>query len=258
MALILNVDVETSYEFLKEIYQKIKPDYLQELSKSMEEKVELFTHVLHPDNIEDENLANIYHKIFSIRRKSKKWSNNQMDQLKDFIIELLFGKEELSSRFNVFCNRLKTNFKINRPYEVAGELLAYTKPEDYSLWSNWIYNPDTAHGSILLVFNEELKISANSYGETYLEIIEIQNKLQEMAVELGISPSLDPQNSSIFDVPVFLCAVYAIYTFTVTRLRMSSEFNTILPNLEELTARLLGVYTNEINENTEQKLSVLT
>ena len=41
---------------------------------------------------------------------------------------------------------------------------------------------------------------------------------------------------------VFLAAVYGIYMYTVQRMRMTREFNKLLPPLPDLIRRLLGVY----------------
>ncbi len=41
---------------------------------------------------------------------------------------------------------------------------------------------------------------------------------------------------------MFLACVYAVYMYTVFRMKLSNEFNRILPELPEFTRRLLGVY----------------
>ena len=45
---------------------------------------------------------------------------------------------------------------------------------------------------------------------------------------------------------VFLACVYAVYMYTVLRLRMTQEFNRIVPELPDLVRRLLGVYRPEV------------
>ena len=184
----------------------------------------------------------MYKKIFALKRYIRKWIPDQLDQMNSYVLDLLYGFDVLEKRFNTFCELLKTNLLVTRPYEVASELLTYTEPSTYRLWANWIYNPETENGSLNLVFVDGFTIEGASFGHLYQQVIASQNKLIDIAVELGISTGLNPSDNSIFDVPVFLCSVYAVYTFTVTKLRMTSEFNTILPNLDELLTRLLGVY----------------
>ena len=47
---------------------------------------------------------------------------------------------------------------------------------------------------------------------------------------------------SIFGTDVFLCSVYVIYVYTVLRMRMTQEFNRVMPDLPEFCRRLLGVH----------------
>jgi hypothetical protein len=46
-------------------------------------------------------------------------------------------------------------------------------------------------------------------------------------------------------VDVYLAAIYGIYLYTVTRLRMTQEFNRVIPQLPDLVRRLLGVHRLE-------------
>jgi hypothetical protein len=49
--------------------------------------------------------------------------------------------------------------------------------------------------------------------------------------------------ASPFAVDAYLAAIYGIYLYTVTRLRMTQEFNRVIPGLPDLVRRLLGVWT---------------
>ena len=40
----------------------------------------------------------------------------------------------------------------------------------------------------------------------------------------------------------FLCSVYVVYAYTVLKMRMTQEFNKVMPGLPEFSRRLLGVY----------------
>jgi hypothetical protein len=45
---------------------------------------------------------------------------------------------------------------------------------------------------------------------------------------------------------VYLACVYVVYLYTVTRMRMTKEFNKVIPRFPELTRRLLGIYKMEV------------
>ena len=49
--------------------------------------------------------------------------------------------------------------------------------------------------------------------------------------------------ASPYAVDVYLAAIYGIYLYTVTRLRMTQEFNKVIPQLPDLVRRLLGVWS---------------
>jgi hypothetical protein len=53
-------------------------------------------------------------------------------------------------------------------------------------------------------------------------------------------------SNSPFGIDVFLSCVYAVYMYTTLRLRMTQEFNRIVPQLPELSRRLLGVWKMEL------------
>ncbi len=45
----------------------------------------------------------------------------------------------------------------------------------------------------------------------------------------------------LFGTDIFLACVYAVYMATMFRLKLSQEFNRIVPELPELVERVLGV-----------------
>src|SRR3990172_4031941 len=53
-------------------------------------------------------------------------------------------------------------------------------------------------------------------------------------------------SDSPFGIDVFLSCVYAVYVYTTLRLRMTQEFNKVVPQLPELSRRLLGVWKMEL------------
>jgi hypothetical protein len=51
-----------------------------------------------------------------------------------------------------------------------------------------------------------------------------------------------------YGIDVFLACVYAVYMYTALRLRMTQEFNKVVPPLPQLVRRLLGVWKLELEE----------
>ncbi|MDE3075941.1 MAG: hypothetical protein KGJ86_10985, partial [Chloroflexota bacterium] len=50
----------------------------------------------------------------------------------------------------------------------------------------------------------------------------------------------------LFGTDVFLACVYIVYLYTVTRMRMTREFNQVIPPLPDIARRLLGVHRMEV------------
>jgi hypothetical protein len=48
-----------------------------------------------------------------------------------------------------------------------------------------------------------------------------------------------------FAVDVYLSCVYVVYVYTVLRMRMTQEFNKVVPGLGDFSRRLLGIYKLE-------------
>lgn len=249
MSIDLEVDKVTSYEFIKQIYDQINPEVLRGIGKDLMEKSQYFSQLLHPDHFDElshEDLATLTQQIFATKKISRKWTSDQFNTFKNSITELLHGTGYFGEKFNGFCHQIE-NLGIKRPYEVAGELLGFTDPESYWLWGNWMWNPNTKTGSLPLVlekgvsFDTPVSFETPTFAEQYLRIGEALRALDSSAEELGIrEPSQPP--SSPFEVTLFLGAVFAVYMYTVTRLRMTKEFNSILPSVTELIKRLLGIY----------------
>jgi len=49
-------------------------------------------------------------------------------------------------------------------------------------------------------------------------------------------------NRSLFGTDVYLSCVYVIYAYTVFKIKMTDEFNKVMPPIGEFSKRILGVY----------------
>ena len=123
----------------------------------------------------------------------------------------------------------------------AGELLHFSNPRQYWLWTNWIWDPDANTGSLPLVVQEEVDLLGDTPGETYMRVGQAMAQVRQAGQQRGFSNL----GHGTYGVDVFLACVYAVYMYTVFRVKLSDEFNRILPNLPELTRRVLGVQKME-------------
>ncbi|MDH5401757.1 MAG: hypothetical protein OEZ01_04935 [Candidatus Heimdallarchaeota archaeon] len=242
----ISIDLLTSYDFIKEIYNRMSVDSLRSLGKRLEVKASKIQSWV-TGELTIDNLKSMCSWIFITKKISKRWSDLQWEELSHGVTNLLHGDDKFEDRFNRFCNMSINTLKVRRGYEFAAEVLCYSNPDQYWLWGNWIWDPHARTGALPLVLDKNEDLDAPSYGEQYILIGKKIKKLDSIAEELGIrEPNVPP--SSRFETEIFLCAVFSVYMYTVLRMRMTNEFNTIMPSMPELLERLLGLHKKEVEQ----------
>jgi hypothetical protein len=167
---------------------------------------------------------------------------NGFESLQQSITDLLYGEDTIDLRFNRFIDSVH---KLDGPMRVnfASELLHFSNPKKYWLWTNWIWDSKTGTGSLPLIVQEGVDLSGQSDGEIYGKVGQSLALVNAVGHSIGFSDS----GKGLFGTDVFLACVYAVYMYTVFRVKLSQEFNRILPELSELAQRVLGVYKMEMN-----------
>ncbi|TNE55296.1 MAG: hypothetical protein EP344_13450 [Bacteroidetes bacterium] len=235
------VDTETAMEFMKETLEKVEERHLVRISEALEVKSELFRQQFEQSNIArltEEDLMNTLRYIFSVRRTAKKMlEKTGLEPFKQHVHDLLYGNEPIQSRFQDFCGRME-GLDEHLRFDLAGELLHFTFPDQYWLWCHWMWNPKIKTGSLPLVTTEEFDLTAPSLGEAYLKV----GKAIAFVHEVGEAAGFQTISRKLFGTDVYLSCVYVIYAYTVLRMRMTQEFNQVMPGVAEFSTRILGVY----------------
>jgi len=240
------VDSEAAMEFMKEATKLATSTELEDIGLRLEKKSKLFSDLLSEDHISDltENeFRHLVGSIFSIKRKANRiLKANGFESLQQSITDLLYGKDTIDLRFNRFIDSVD---KLDGPMRVnfASELLHFSNPKKYWLWTNWIWDSKTGTGSLPLIVQEGVDLSGQSDGEIYGKVGQSLALVNAVGHSIGFSDS----GKGLFGTDVFLACVYAVYMYTVFRIKLSQEFNRILPELSELAQRVLGVYKMEMN-----------
>lgn len=230
------MDTPSAQEFMREAMQKITLEELDAVEQEVAAKSARFQELLAPDRIAelaDVELDGLLHSIFAVRRKKDFWNGNLRAQIYD----LLYGDADLVVRFQSFCDGLP-QLDENIRYDLASELLHYARPDDYWLWTRWMWDPEIETGSLRLVTMDDFDLHAPTLGETYLKV----GQAIAFVNETGQAAGFTRIGERTFGADVFLACVYAVYTYTVLRLRMTNEFNKVMPELPEMARRLLGVW----------------
>jgi len=234
------VDGEAALEFMKEATKLATATELETIGARLAEKSARFRALLVPErlpSLDADGFGELVGQIFSIRRKAGRLIKaNGIDTLRDELSLLLYGSDRLATRIDRFTTRI-TGLERAMIIALATESLHFTDPERYWLWTHWIWNPETKTGALRLVTHDAAQLEADSDGVTYERVGWAMNLLDQHGHVTGYARAA----RGLFGTDIVLACVYAVYMATMFRLKLSQEFNRILPELPELVERVLGV-----------------
>lgn len=235
------VDTETAREFMKEVLNKAGAAELEAICAEVEHKSKWFADRLSAGalpGLSEADYHSLLGRIFSARRNAKLFRESfDFEDMRSWIGELLWGDEELGDRFEGFVERLERLPEGVRS-DFASELLHFSQPERCWLWTRWIWDPRARTGALPLVTSAFHDLSGKSPGEVYLKV----GRAIAFVHEVGAAAGFQTISRSVFGTDVFLSAVYVVYAYTVLKMRMTREFNQVIPGLREFSRRLLGVH----------------
>jgi hypothetical protein len=234
------VDRPSAVEFMREALVKISEEDIGTVIELLALKRNDLAPFLADDALATGNaevVRPILARMFAVRRRSDELLVAVgAPALAAAIRDLLHGPGRIETRFRAFDEALAgVEAPVRR--DLAGECLHFAEPERHWLWSRWMWDPEAMTGSLPLVMVDDFDFSGPDAGAVYLRVGAATSSVIATARELGFGR----MGSSPFAVDVYLAAIYGIYLYTVTRLRMTQEFNRVIPQLPDLVRRLLGV-----------------
>ena len=234
------VDKPSAVEFMREALVKITEEDIGQVSDLLAAKHRELAPFLAEDALARGNaeaVRPILARMFAARRRSDELLTAVgAPALAAALRDLLYGPGRVETRFRAFDEAMDG---IEAPVrrDLAGESLHFLDPDRHWLWSRWMWDPETMTGSLPLVMVDEFDFDGPDAGAVYLRVGAATASVIATSRELGFQR----MGSSPFAVDVYLAAIYGIYLYTVTRLRMTQEFNRVIPQLPDLVRRLLGV-----------------
>jgi hypothetical protein len=239
------VDTDSAQEFMKEALGKITETEINAIADELEIKSQKFRQLLKKDvikGLEGGHIRALLRSVFSTRRRADDLLGlHGVEALKENIHNLLYGAEPLPARFQTFYDALEKAQDYIR-FDLAGELLHYNFPEDCWLWTRWVWDPKTQTGALPLVTMEGYDFAAPTMGETYMKVGEATLFVKATGDATGFTRI----GKGPFGINVYFACVYAVYIYTTVRMRMTQEFNKVIPGLPEMCRRLLGVHRMEV------------
>lgn len=239
------LDAGSAVEFMREALIKISEDEIARIAAEVEAKRARVVPMLSEAVLRragEAELTGILNGSFVTRRRAADILRAVgVDEVRDALLKLLHGSGAIEERFTRY-DQATASVRAPVRRELGAELLRLHDPDRYWLWARWLWNPATDTGALPLVLMGECDLHGDTAGEIYLKVGEATRTVLLMADELGFHR----MRSSPFAVDVYLGGVYGVYLYTVTRMRMTQEFNRVIPKLPELLRRLFGVHRPEV------------
>ncbi len=265
------VDTATAQEFIAATLEKVERDELNAIELELQEKGRRVQALLQPNvlpTLTEDQLHRLLRTVFATRRRAKEiLAEIGPDELKTHINHLLYSSDPVETRFQNFVDAMTGFFddiRVLRPKkssdsrarqsaeesaltenvfcDLGSELLHFTSPDTYWLWTRWIWAPKAGTGAMPLVTMEEVDLHGQTVGETYLKL----GMATAFVKATGEAAGFSNFGTGPYGVDVFLACVYVVYMYTTLRIRMTQEFNKVIPQMPELTRRILGIWRMEI------------
>jgi hypothetical protein len=239
------VDTQSAEEFMRETLENVSRDELMTVAALLDTKAAGFGALLgspgQARTLDRDDLRRVLRSIFATRRKADAILDDVgPSELGAAIDDLLHGPDVVTERFTTFDKVLAGH--PEPAFDLPSELLHFTAPDRWWLWTRWMWDPRAGTGALPLVTTEDFDLDAPDRGEGYVRVGEAMAFVNETGKAVGFTDL----GSGLFGADVFLACVYSVYMYTVLRLRMTQEFNRIVPELPDLVRRLLGVYRPEV------------
>ena len=233
------VDTPSAQEFQREIASRVSADELAAIAAELGRKSAALQELLAPGaaRLDRAALRQVLRWVFATRRQADAILGAAgPGQLGAAIAALLDPAAPVTARVDAFAG-----FAAALPgggFDLAGELLHFTDPGRYWLWTRWLWDPATETGALRLVTTDDIDLAEGaSPGEVYLSV----GRATAFVDETGKAAGFTAAGPGLLGTDVFLAAVYGVYLFTVLRMRMTQEFTRLVPPLPDLMRRLLGV-----------------
>ncbi len=239
------VDTQSAEEFMRETLENVSRDELISVAALLDTKSAGFSSLLgspgRARTLSRADLRRVLRSVFATRRKADAILDGVgPEQFGAAVDDLIHGPGVVTERFAAF-DAVMADFP-DPGFDLPSELLHFTAPDRWWLWTRWMWDPRAGTGALPLVTVEEFDFDAPNRAEGYLRVGEAMAFVNETGKAVGFTDL----GSGLFGADVFLACVYAVYMYTVLRLRMTQEFNRIVPELPDLVRRLLGVYRPEV------------
>jgi hypothetical protein len=156
--------------------------------------------------------------------------------------DLLYGESPTPVRVAKFVEKLNA-LDTRLALELASGLLHNTSPNEYWLWTRWLWDPTTGTGILPLLAGSTHNLLADNIADGYARV----GVVSAMSLKFGEGTGLwtdelmANEKRAQFANSAFLACAYNVYLYGTTSWRLSREFNNLLPSLPNMARKLLGL-----------------
>jgi hypothetical protein len=235
------VDVPTAKELIEQINAHVSVEEIRELVADLEDKADEMQRLLLEPHLDRSRVRRALESTFVARRRaSAVMGARSDDELVAWVADLLDDSSPLPVRFERFCE--VAELPSPAAAELAGELLHFTAPDRYWLWSRWIWNAESRTGALPLLIGEDFDLEADSPGLEYERVGEALRVLDDSPEAAAFRHG---SRARSLGTDALLACTYGVYMRTVLGLKMTQEFNALVPALTQLARRLLGIHVKQ-------------
>jgi hypothetical protein len=232
------VDVPTAKELIEQIHQHVTVAELAALVDELGRKAQSMSELLMGPGLDSSRIRAALECTFVARRRASAVLGGRSDrELAGWVGDLLNGRDPIPIRFERFCVTAGT-LSEESAAELAGELLHFTGPDRHWLWSRWIWSPESRTGALPLLIGEDYDLEADGLGAGYERVGEAIDALDGSPEASAFRPA----GGGRLGTDVLLACTYSVYMRTVLGLKMTQEFNALVPPTAQLVRRLLGTH----------------
>jgi hypothetical protein len=232
------VDVPTAKELIEQVHQHVGVEELRTLVGELQVKAQTMRSLLRGPALDAAAVRAALEWTFVSRRKASAVLGARSDQqLADWVGELLDGTQPRGRRLERFCAETG-GLSPAAAAELGCEFLHFSDPDRHGLWTRWIWSSDSRTGALALLIGEQYELDGGGIAETY-------ERVCEAIAVLDASPeaaAFSLPGSGRLGTDLLLACAYGVYMRTVLGLKMTNEFNALVPPMVQLVRRLLGTH----------------
>jgi hypothetical protein len=156
--------------------------------------------------------------------------------------ELLNGEALTPVRVSTFVEKLNA-LDTRLALELASGLLHNTSPNEYWLWTRWLWDPTVGTGILPLLAGSTHNLLADNLADGYARVGAVTAMSMKFAEGTGLwtDQLMSNEKRAQFANSAFLACAYNVYLYGTTSWRLSREFNNLLPSLPNMARKLLGL-----------------